>query len=93
MHEFYVHDKKLSTIAVVVMQFRENAGYKEQAFSLLKIFNILGFRWRKMRDNRRVLFNNKMVEIHVTLLERSLDFSKAVARLYVVSRHTSTRVV
>jgi hypothetical protein len=52
----------IPTVTVMVMQLRESAGYKEQESSLLRTFNALGFLWGKMRDNRRILLKNKMVE-------------------------------
>jgi hypothetical protein len=44
----------IPTVKTMLMKLRETTGYKGQAFSLLKVFNPLGFRWRQMRNNRRI---------------------------------------
>jgi hypothetical protein len=57
--EFYMHEKRVPTVKVVLTKLRDTIGYKEQQSSVLKIFKALGFRWRKMSDNMRILTGKK----------------------------------
>jgi hypothetical protein len=61
IHEFYIHEKRVPTVKVVLMKLRDTVGYKGQASSVLKIFKALGLRWRKMRDNRCILIEKQDV--------------------------------
>jgi hypothetical protein len=79
MHEFYTHEKRISTVAVVVMHLHERTSI-QFAEDIQHITLLLEDSIDK-QDGR----NSR-----VALLERSLGFSKAVARLYVVNGHIST---
>jgi hypothetical protein len=61
IHQFYIHEKRVPTVKAVLMKLRETIGHKGQASSVLKILKALGFRWRKMRDNRRILIEKQYV--------------------------------
>lgn len=78
MHEFYLHEKTLPTVKDVLSEFQDYTGYKEKASSLTKIFKALRFRWRKTRDNRRIL-----VEKHVRCAR--MAFLRAVTNVQMSS--------
>jgi hypothetical protein len=57
------------------MKLWETVGYKGQASSVLKIFKALGFHWRKMRDNRRILIEKQDVRsAHVVFVRAITRF-------------------
>jgi hypothetical protein len=96
IHEFYIHEKRVPTVKAVLMKLRETIGYEGQVSSLLKIFQALGFRWRKMRNNRRILTEKQDVKsAHVAFLRTITRFCRDGRTIvycdetYIHSPHTT----
>jgi hypothetical protein len=91
IYEFYIHEKMVPTVKAVLMKLQETIGYKGQQSSLFKIFKALGFRWKKIRDNTRILIEKQDVRrARVAFFYKQLlDFAETVMRLYIATKHTS----
>jgi hypothetical protein len=86
IHQFYIHEKRV--VKAVLMKLRETIGYKGQASSELKIFKALGFRWRKMRDNRRILIEKQDVRSACVAFLRAVTRFRRDGRAIVYSDET-----
>jgi hypothetical protein len=88
IHEFYLHEKRLPTVKAMLTKLRESIGYKGQASSLLKIFKELGFRRRRMRDNRRILIEKQDVRCVRVAFLRAITKFRRDGRVTVYSDET-----
>jgi hypothetical protein len=88
IHKFYLREKRLPTFQAVLTKLRESIGYTGQASSLLKIFKELGFRWRRMRDNRRILIEKQDVRCARVAFLRAITKFRRHGRVIVYSDET-----
>jgi hypothetical protein len=88
IHEFCLREKRLPTVKAVLTKLRECIGYKGQASSLLKIFKELGFRWRRMRDNRSILIKKQDVRCARVAFLRAIAKFRRDGRVIVYSDET-----
>ena len=97
INEFYINKKRIPTVKAVLKVLQEIINYKGQASSLLKVFKKLGFLWKKMRDNRRVLTEKQKIRSARVLFLRAIMKYRQKGRpivysdeTYIHSSHTLT---
>ena len=97
INEFYIYEKTVPTVKAVLKVLQQTINYKGKASSLLKVFKSLGFRWKKMRDNRRLLIEKREIRSARVAFLRSIKKYRQEGRTivytdetYIHSSHTMT---
>jgi len=96
VHDFYVTEKCVPTIVKIRLKLGEAIGYTGSSSSLRTILRDLGFRWRRTRNNRKVLIERE------DMRNKRIDFIRQVRKYraegrpivytdesYVVTNHST----
>lgn len=58
VYDFYITEKRLPTIKLLQEKLKEKIDYKGSRESVRMILKNLGFRWKRVQNNRRILIEN-----------------------------------
>jgi hypothetical protein len=59
VHDFYIQEETVPTMEKLLPKLRESINFKGGSTSLKLILHEVGFKWKKMQNNRSVLIERR----------------------------------
>lgn len=99
VYEFYITEKRLPTLQLLLIALREKINFSGSKESLRRILKDLGFRWKRAENNRRVLIEQSDIRekriTYLQLIKRFRSEKRPIVYMdesYVLSSQLSSKV-